>query len=198
MDDGLQNPSLVKDLALAVLDAGAGLGNGRVLPAGPLRGPLAAQWPLVDAVVLIGEGPAGEAAAGAAARAGKPVLRAALVPEPAAAAALRGRRVLAFAGIGRPEKFFATLAACGAGVVRARAFPDHHPYGEREIRALLSEAARDALVPVTTEKDRVRIAALGADLAHAVAALPVTLSFADEAPLQGLLARPWQAGQTKG
>ncbi|HEX8666703.1 MAG TPA: tetraacyldisaccharide 4'-kinase [Beijerinckiaceae bacterium] len=186
MDDGLQNPSLHKDFSVAVVDGEAGVGNGLCLPAGPLRAPLAAQWRHVDAVVLVGDGAAGEAVAREAAARGKPVLRARLTPNPTAAAHLKGARVLAFAGIGRPQKFFATLEACGA-VVRTRAFPDHHPYSEEEIRALLDEARTEALLPVTTEKDLVRIAALGPGLAGAVAALPVTLVFQDEEPLRARL-----------
>ena len=133
MDDGLQNPSLRKDLALAVVDGETGIGNGLCLPAGPLRAPLSAQWPLVDALVLIGEGDAGAAVARAATARGKPVLRASLRPEADTAARLQGRRVLAFAGIGRPEKFFATLEASGAVIARRRSFPDHHPYRAAEV-----------------------------------------------------------------
>ena len=188
MDDGLQNPSLHKDLALAVVDADAGVGNGLCLPAGPLRAPLAAQWPHVDAMVLVGDGAAGEAVSREAAAQGKPVLRARLVPDPAVAARLEGRRVLAFAGIGHPKKFFSTLERCGALLVRVREFPDHHAYSEKEVRALLEEARGDALLPVTTEKDLVRIAALGQDLAMTITALPVTLAFANEEALRAELA----------
>jgi tetraacyldisaccharide 4'-kinase len=188
MDDGLQNPSLAKDLSVAVVDAEAGVGNGLCLPAGPLRAPLAAQWRHVDTVVLAGDGAAGEALAREAEARKKPVLRARLEPDPAAAARLRGARVLAFAGIGRPAKFFATLESCGAAVARAREFPDHHPYSAEDIRMLLEEARRDALLPVTTEKDLVRVAALGQELAGAIVALPVALSFQDEAALRARLA----------
>jgi tetraacyldisaccharide 4'-kinase len=187
MDDGLQNRSLRKDLALAVVDGETGTGNGLCLPAGPLRAPLSAQWPLADALVVIGVGDAGEVVAEAAAARGKPVLRASLRPEAETAARLQGRRVLAFAGIGRPEKFFATLEACGVVIARARALPDHHPYTEGDIRKLLEGARRDALLPVTTEKDLVRIAGLRPELAQAVTALPVTLLFSDEEPLLRML-----------
>lgn len=185
MDDGLQNPSLRKDLALALVDASAGLGNGYCLPAGPLRAPMPAQWPRVDAVLVVGEGSRAEATAAEAARRGLPVLRARLVPEGDAASRLAGRRVLAFAGIGRPEKFFATLEACGAELVRRRSFPDHHAYRETEIAALLAEAERDRLVPVTTEKDWVRMGRMPA--AAAVATLPVRLAFDDPVALQALV-----------
>jgi tetraacyldisaccharide 4'-kinase len=186
MDDGLQNPSLAKDLALAVVDAAAGLGNGLPLPAGPLRAPLSAQWPRVDGVLVIGAGAPGERAAAAAARQGKPVLHGRLAPDPAAAAGLRGERVLAFAGIGRPGKFFDSLRECGAEPVVARAFPDHHPYRAAEIAALAAEAAARGLRLVTTEKDRVRIAGLGLPMGG-LSVLPVRLVLADEGALAALL-----------
>lgn len=188
MDDGMQNPSLRKDLAFAVVDGDAGIGNGLCLPAGPLRAPLAAQWPLVDALLVVGAGAAGEAVAAEAARRGKPVFRGRLEPDRGAAARISGRRVLAFAGIGRPEKFFDTVAGCGAEVVMRRSFPDHHPYSADEVRALVDEAERRRLLAVTTEKDWVRIAALDAALARRINTLPVTLSVDDDAPVRTLLA----------
>ena len=160
MDDGLQNPSLLKDLAIAVVDGATGLGNRLPLPAGPLRAPLDAQWPKVDAVLVIGEGSAAEALAREAAGLAKPVLRGRLEPDPAAAARLAGRRVLAFAGIGRPDKFFETLKACGAFVEAERAFPDHHRFSADDLAALSQEAVSRGLVLVTTEKDAARIGTL--------------------------------------
>lgn len=106
MDDGLQNPSLTKTLALAVVDGGAGLGNGLPFPAGPLRAPLARQWSHVAGLVLVGEGSPGEAAAAEAESRGLPVHRARLVPE--AGPDWAGRRVVAFAGIGRIRSFCAS------------------------------------------------------------------------------------------
>ena len=124
MDDGLQNPDLAKDLALAVVDAGIGPGNGRPFPAGPLRAPLARQWPHVAGLILVGSGAPGERVAAQARARGLPVHRAVLEPE---GGSFAGRRVLAFAGIGRPDKFFASLVACGADLAGTRAFADHHP-----------------------------------------------------------------------
>ncbi len=186
MDDGLQNPSLTKDFAIAVVDGRRGIGNGRVFPAGPLRAPFASQLDCVDAVIVIGEAsPAADAAMKAAAARGLPVLRAELRPDRAAAAALAGRPVLAFAGIADPDKFFATLESCGIpAAVRAR-FPDHHRYTSAELAAILARAEREQLTPVTTEKDMVRMSgdpAAAALLARA-AVLPVTLVFADGDPL---------------
>ena len=187
MDDGLQNPSLAKDLSLAVFDGAVGIGNGLALPAGPLRAPLAAQWRLIDAVLVIGAGEPGDAIAAEAKRQGKPVLTARLEPDPAAAASLRGARVVAFAGIGRPEKLFATLAACGATLAATRAFADHHGFAERELAALAAEAKRAAATLVTTEKDAVRIGPWASRFG--IAALPVRLVFDEPARAAALLAR---------
>ena len=155
MDDGFQNPSLVKDASLLLVDAAAGIGNGHVLPAGPLRAPLKPQLARADAVLVVGEGIAGLQAARDA---GAPTIETGhLVPVARDAQALKGKRVLAFAGIGRPDKFFATLAAAGADVVARQAFPDHHPYGVDEITALVLKARVAGLTPVTTQKDAVRL-----------------------------------------
>lgn len=188
MDDGLQNPSLAKDCVLAVLDGATGIGNGLPLPAGPLRAPLAAQWPAVDALVVIGHGAAGDRMAREAEGLGKRVFQASLVPDTSMAARLRGRRILAFAGIGRPEKFFETLRACGAIVEDTRAFPDHHAYSDDDIAALREKAKRQGLTPVTTEKDFARIVSLkGPKSWPDLAALPVALRFSEEEALCDLL-----------
>lgn len=174
MDDGLQNPALRKDLRLAVIDAARGIGNACVFPAGPLRAPLGVQRAHIDAMLSVGAGPGLPAALD-----GLPRLHAQLVPDPAAVSALAGRKVLAFAGIGHPEKFFATLRAAGIAIGAARAFPDHHPYTQGEAHDLLAQADREGLVPVTTEKDRVRLdGASGAALAARTEVLPVKLVFA--------------------
>ncbi len=180
MDDGLQNPGLAKDLALVVVDAGSGIGNGRPFPAGPLRAPLARQWRHVAGLILVGSGEPGARVAGAAQARGLPVHRAALEPE---GAGFAGRRVLAFAGIGRPRKFFATLSACGAEIAATRSFPDHHPYGAGDLAALTAEAERLGADLVTTEKDAVRLpAGFGAQV------LPVRLRFADPEAIQAQIA----------
>jgi tetraacyldisaccharide 4'-kinase len=157
MDDGLQNPSLHKDLAIAVVDGGAGIGNGLCIPAGPLRAPLAAQWPLVHAVLVIGVGTAGEAVAREAALHHKPVFRARLVPNVDDIDRIGGKRVLAFAGIGRPAKFFDTLRNLGAIVEREIALPDHHRFRSGEVGDLIREAQKRGLQVVTTEKDAARL-----------------------------------------
>jgi tetraacyldisaccharide 4'-kinase len=173
LDDGLQNPALAKDLAFAVVDGETGFGNGLCVPAGPLRAPLAAQAPLVGALIVIG-GDSGARRAASAAVPGPPVFAASLEPDALAAAPLIGREVVAFAGIARPEKFYATLRRVGALVVATRDFPDHHVFTQREVAALIEEATRRRALLATTEKDRVR---LGAQAARAVVTLPVTLRF---------------------
>ncbi|MDR3515893.1 MAG: tetraacyldisaccharide 4'-kinase [Azospirillaceae bacterium] len=182
MDDGFQNPSLRKSLSLVVVDAATGMGNGRLLPAGPLREPVARGLGRADAIILIGTGDApGLFPHGATARC--PVLRARPVATDAAAT-WRGRRMLAFAGIGRPEKFFATLEQTGAVIVDRRAFPDHHPYRPDEIATLRADARRLAAIPVTTSKDAAR---LPADARHGIAVLPIRLSWDDPAAFEALL-----------
>jgi tetraacyldisaccharide 4'-kinase len=153
MDDGLQNPTLEKDCSLLVVDGAFGFGNGRVLPAGPLREPALAGAARSHAAILIGEDTAGASAALAGVL---PILRAKLTPA-ADGTALAGRPVLAFAGIAHPDKFFATVEATGATLAARIAFPDHHPYSPRELRRLLDRAAQLEALTVTTAKDFVRI-----------------------------------------
>jgi tetraacyldisaccharide 4'-kinase len=185
MDDGMQNPAVAKDAVIAVADGGAGLGNGFCLPAGPLRAPLARQLPHVSAMLVIGEGAAGETVADSARRAGKPVIRGMLAPDPGTIARLAGRPLLAFAGIGRPEKFFETLRRAGLDVRTTRSFADHHAFTLAEARVLAADAATAGLTLVTTEKDAVRWPASAGPLET----LPVSLAMQpdDEAALQALL-----------
>jgi tetraacyldisaccharide 4'-kinase len=156
LDDGLQSRRLEPDLAFAVIDCSYGAGNGLCFPAGPLRAPLSHQLEAVDVVVAIGAGGPGEAVVDLAARAGKTVFRACIEPTEAAPS-LAGRRVLAFAGIARPEKLAATLGRIGADVAGLRRFPDHHRYTERELSALAGEARRIGATLVATEKDATRL-----------------------------------------
>jgi tetraacyldisaccharide 4'-kinase len=189
MDDGFQNPSLRKDFSVLVVDARRGIGNGRVFPAGPLRAPLAAQLDRADALVLVGRSPAEPPIAGEARKRDVPVLHAMLQPDAGIAAKLRGSRVLAFAGIGDPEKFFLTLAQAGIAVAAARGFPDHHRYSAADATALCEDADRDGLFLLTTEKDLVRLQgdAGAARLAACAQALPVTLKLDDEAAFACLM-----------
>jgi len=149
MDDGYQNFTLSKDLSILVVDAETGFGNGRVLPAGPLREPVGEGLARADAVVLVGEGwPALPGFAG-------PVFRVRIVPR--GGSELSGRRLVAFAGIGRPEKFFATLRTLGAELVASRVFPDHHAFRPREILQLKKKAKNEDAMLITTEKDYARL-----------------------------------------
>jgi len=189
LDDGLQNGTLAKDFTLAVVDGRRGIGNGKVFPAGPLRAPLEAQWARSDALLVVGE-PRGAAAVVAAATArGKQILYARLVADAAALKALAGKRVLAFAGIGDPEKFFATVAAAGIEAPRRLSFPDHHRFSAEEAASLLMQAEHDGLELLTTEKDHARMIgdpALAA-LAESARVLPVTLQIDEARALRSLL-----------
>jgi tetraacyldisaccharide 4'-kinase len=155
MDDGFQNPSLVHDLALVAVDAAAGIGNGMTIPAGPLRAPLKPQIQRADALLVIGEGTKAENLVRAAARAGTAVLYARI--KPTRVKEWRKEPILAFAGIGHPEKFFATLRDAHAPVARTLSFPDHYSYGEADAVKLLEIADAEKLRLVTTEKDLVRL-----------------------------------------
>jgi tetraacyldisaccharide 4'-kinase len=190
MDDGFQNPAIAKDASLIVIDSDRGLGNGRVLPAGPLRAPLPPQLDRTDALVVVGDGAAAEAVAAAVAARSRPVLSAHLKPDEASVASLSGKRVLAFAGIGDPARFFRTLRASGVAVAAERAFADHHPFSQSEIDTLIAEAKRDALTLVTTEKDMARLRTAGGlpDWARDVVPFAVTLEFADAAGLRKFVA----------
>ncbi len=183
MDDGFQNPSLYKDAALLVIDAGFGVGNGRTLPAGPLREAPAHALQRASAVVYIAD-PSTGAPPSAPATKGIPVLDAHLVPA-LGSEHLAGATVVAFAGIGRPRKFFGTLEAIGCNVVSAHAFADHHTFAPDEIMALVEEATTQEARLVTTAKDAVR---LGPDARRMVEVLHVVLEFADPAALDRVLA----------
>ena len=179
MDDGFQNPAIAKDASLVVIDSHRGLGNACVFPAGPLRAPLPPQIVRTDALIVIGDGVAAGPVAAAVAAQDKPVLAAHLRADDAAVAALRGKRVLAFAGIGDPQRFFRTLRANGVEIVRERAFADHHPFSKGEIETLIMEAKRDVLTLVTTEKDLARLRPAG-ELPHwaqDIVPFPVRLEF---------------------
>ncbi|MGF6308145.1 tetraacyldisaccharide 4'-kinase [Bradyrhizobium sp. i1.8.4] len=186
MDDGFQNPNVVKDACLIVIDGTRGVGNGRVIPAGPLRAPLSPQLERTDALIVVGEGSGAQKIAAGIASRGKPVLSAHLRPDEASLSALRGRRVLAFAGIGDPARFFKTLRASGIEIVKERVFADHYPFSERDISALHAEATQDALTLVTTEKDLARIYGGEGMLpwTRGIAPFAVTLEFEDPAALR--------------
>jgi len=184
LDDGFQNPALHKDLSIIVVDAAVGFGNGRVLPAGPLREKVSGGLKRGNAIVSIGSQKA-QAALGVnwPEIAALPRLQAALKPLEMGMD-WRGAKVLAFAGIGRPEKFFRSLKQEGAEIVASHSFADHAPYSTAVLQRLLKEAAQKGAQLVTTEKDAAR---LPASFRPQVLAFPVRLEFADEAKLEALL-----------
>ena len=185
LDDGFQDPSLTKDLAIVVVDAARGFGNGRCLPAGPLREPVHVGLKRADAVISIGEPEAQsqfrERSADQAGRIAH--LTASLKPIEMGMPWAEGR-YLAFAGIGDPEKFFATLRGLGAPLVRTVALDDHQKLARPMIQRLMKEAQSMNAQLVTTEKDAAR---LPADLRSGILSLPVRLESDDANGLKTLL-----------
>ena len=181
MDDGYQNPDLKKDLNLLVVDAEVGFGNGRVFPAGPLRERAEEALARADAVVLMMPDADFDPAPALVAMFGDlPVVPAWL----AARERVPGGPLHAFAGIGRPEKFFATVERSGGTLVGATAFPDHHVFREDELAGLARDARAAGATLITTDKDYVR---LPAGFRKGVARLPVGVEFGDELLLRSVL-----------
>lgn len=173
-DDGLQNPHIKAHLALLVIDGVIGTGNGKIIPAGPLREPLHAALSRVGAVMQIGGLPGDY---------GQTPLYIADF-QPSGTEWMRGARVIAFAGIGQPEKFFATCTTSGAELIAGIPFPDHHPYTESEIRQLIARADREDAILVTTTKDAVRLPPSVRDQVRVVEGKVI---WRDENALAGLL-----------
>jgi tetraacyldisaccharide 4'-kinase len=173
MDDGHQNFSLAKDLSLVVI--GSGFGNNRMLPAGPLRESVAQGLKRADAIVVTGEGPL-------PVNASLPLIESHLVP--VGEVSWSGKRVIAFAGIANPERFFCLLADLGANTVEVRAFADHHPYSSAEITQLKSRALAENALLLTTEKDFVR---LSPKQREGIELLRVRAEFTQAELIEGLL-----------
>jgi tetraacyldisaccharide 4'-kinase len=189
LDDGMQNPALIHDFRLAVIDEGTGLGNGLCIPAGPLRAPFYRQLMSVSAVLIIGTGDSAAMLTEEAYSSGKFILHGKLIAT-RESMGFAGRRVFAFAGIGLPEKFKATLQDLGAIVVGWQSFPDHHLYSLKELRRLQTSAQRNGALLLTTEKDFVRIVPLIDRLNKdqpLPMALPIDLVFNDSTALEKLL-----------
>jgi tetraacyldisaccharide 4'-kinase len=184
LDDGFQNPALAHDLSIVVADAARGFGNGAVIPAGPLREPVATGLSRADLLLTIGD-PAAQARFDLTFPVGLPRLRGALEPLQTGMD-WQDMRVLAFAGIGDPGKFFRTLRGLGAELAESHALDDHQPLSTALIQRLTARAqALDARL-VTTEKDAVR---LPQALRTEVLTVVVRLRLEDPAPLDAALDR---------
>ncbi len=178
MDDGFQNPSLTKNLAILVVDGRRGIGNGRIIPAGPLRAPLGIQLDRAQVLIVVGPPDGASAVIDKAGRRGLAIFHARLEPDRQVLAAIGRRKVLAFAGIGDPERLFATLAEAGIDVAERAAYPDHHRYTAAEAHSLTARAQAGNLMLVTTEKDLARLSGDNKELSELAArssALPVRL-----------------------
>jgi tetraacyldisaccharide 4'-kinase len=180
MDDGFQNPGLQKNLSILVVDAAQGVGNGFVIPAGPLRLSLKNQILRAQAILLIGEGDAAVPVVRQAAKHGVPVFSAKrknIIPK-----ILLDKRLFAYAGIGNPRKFFDGLLGMGLNVISTFPFPDHHFYSEKDAEHILSYAEERKLSIVTTQKDHVRFyeGTKRAELASKSHVIPLELVIEDE------------------
>ncbi len=180
MDDGFQNVGIAKDLTILAIDGGYGFGNGRIIPAGPLREKLETGLARADAAVMIGLDAFG---AGDIARRWLPVANARIVPA-GSFDEIAGHPVVAFAGIGRPGKFFDTLAEMDCRMVETHEFPDHHRYDSDDIMRICERAAERGAMPVTTAKDAVR---LPPEARRMVKTLSITLQWQDPEALEHLL-----------
>ncbi|MCO6186962.1 tetraacyldisaccharide 4'-kinase [Rhizobium sp. L1K21] len=182
MDDGFQSARIAIDYALIVVDGKRGLGNGFMLPAGPVRAPLKRQILYVSGLLTVGEGEITDTFIRKMARAGRATYLANV--KTCNAETFKGKKVLAFAGIADPEKFYRTLEETGAEIVIRRSFGDHHHLAHDEMRALLDDAERANLQLVTTAKDHVRLLGhhgTAEDLAKSAQVLEIEMAFDDPA-----------------
>ena len=181
MDDGMQNPHLKRDLTIGVFDGGSGIGNGMVMPAGPLRTGLRAGLAQLDLAIINGDDETGIATL---LPAGLPTFQAKLLEDRGTVETFNGAPLLAFAGIGRPARFFRSIISAGGNLVRQIAFADHHPYSQLDLARLQEESHRLGAEMITTHKDWIR---LPADWRGAITMLPVTLDMDNDGGLLGLV-----------
>ncbi len=157
MDDGFQNPTLHKNLCLIVIDHSQGIGNGRIIPAGPLREFLQDQISKAHGFIVVGGKLIDQNLSQLLQNSGKPIFDAALEPANNAPD-LAGKKVIAFTGIGMPDKFFATLEQAGADIVERIRFPDHHPFSQSDAQWLLGlQNDNPGGQLMTTAKDHIRL-----------------------------------------
>jgi tetraacyldisaccharide 4'-kinase len=176
LDDGFQNHSVIKDVSFVVVDTDVHFGNGQIIPAGPLREPVETGLKRADAIIAIGRKPYTRPAP-------CPVIRASLQPK-YTGLDLRGVRTVAFAGIGRPQKFFTTLREMGAVVIEEYAFPDHHTYDHKVLLRMINRARSQDAIIVTTEKDAVK---LPKTLVGQISVVQVQLLFQEQEKLSDCL-----------
>jgi tetraacyldisaccharide 4'-kinase len=189
MDDGFQNSALAKTLAILLLDGRRGIGNGHIVPAGPLRAPLGMQLERAQAIIVVGPPEGAAAVLDRTQRRGTPIFHGRFEPDRSVIAAIGQRKVLAFAGIGDPEKFFATLTEAGIEVAERTGLPDHHRYTTAQAQDLMARAQAGNLMLVTTEKDLMRLSGEPelAVLAARSSALPVRLAIEEEDAFRQLI-----------
>lgn len=169
MDDGFQNPTLYKDISLLVIDGGFGLGNMRPVPSGPLREDLTAGLSRASAVLIIGEDKTDIESKIKS----LPIIKAQIQP---IMPHIGNKNIIAFAGIGRPEKFYTSLRDCGFKLINAHDFPDHHFYSQNELEKIIKEAKEKGAEIYTTSKDMVKIPP---ELKHYFKVLEIEIKFAD-------------------
>ncbi len=184
MDDGFQNPYLYKDKSLLVFDGSYGIGNGRLLPAGPLRESFHGGLKRASAAIIVGEDTSGISSKICKERPDMPIFYCSVIPDEEIISSLKGQKIFAFAGIGRPEKFFRMLKSYGLDLIATKTFPDHYAYQEKDIKSLRQQAATFQAQLVTTDKDKVKLSGyVPAD----IITVPVKLSWQNEAQLLDFL-----------
>ncbi len=156
MDDGFQNPYLHKDFSIITIDGGTGFGNGKIFPSGPLREHPETAFKRANAIIIIGDDKF-NITSKIKELSQIPIYSARVIPNPAKATELQGKNVIAFAGIGRPQKFYDTLASIGVTPLKTIDFPDHHNYSHKEIENLIKRAKENKAELITTQKDYVKL-----------------------------------------